>query len=576
MAGAFLYLVVCSVRNRIRVRLRRLREPRYLVGLVAGLAYMAFVLSRYAGEIGRSPGRRPDPPVPGADFGGVLGAIGAVGLFVTTALAWVLPGTGRPALTFSRAEVQWLFTAPIARRTILHYKILRSLAGALIGSAIVTLVFRPGRVAAGWTFFLGTIVLMATVNLHLTGIAMRRQSLRAHGRAGWARQWLPLAVVAVAAAALGGAVAAHWPTLIAASGPAALFAEVQRTAASWPARLVLWPFGTLVRLPLSVGAAEFLAVLPMAGGLLALNYVWVLRSDVAFEEAAARDATDRAAPGRTWIVPAEIRRREPPFELGRTGRPEVALLWKNLILAGRYATWGVVWRILPVALILAFVVAQSARTVADALAVVCAIGVIGTVFIGPQIVRNDLRQDLTAIATLKAWPLSGATILRGEVLAPTVLLTAVAWTLAAVAVALSIRVTFGTDLSTAARLSYGAAAMVVAPGLILAQVVVQNGLAVLFPAWVDLGGAKTRGMDVMGQRLLVAGALFIAVGIALLPAVVAAGVVQWSIALISGRVLVLIPAAIATAVLVAECAAVLQLLGRVMDRTDLTAIPAEE
>ena len=39
---ASLYIIVCSARNRARVRLRRLREPRYLIGAIVGVAYIYF------------------------------------------------------------------------------------------------------------------------------------------------------------------------------------------------------------------------------------------------------------------------------------------------------------------------------------------------------------------------------------------------------------------------------------------------------------------------------------------------------------------------------------------------------
>src|SRR5438105_3772526 len=42
MFTASLYIIVCSTRNRMRVRLRRLREPRYLVGAFVGAAYVYF------------------------------------------------------------------------------------------------------------------------------------------------------------------------------------------------------------------------------------------------------------------------------------------------------------------------------------------------------------------------------------------------------------------------------------------------------------------------------------------------------------------------------------------------------
>ena len=42
MIAASFYIIVCGARNRLRVRLRRLREPRYLIGAIVGVAYIYF------------------------------------------------------------------------------------------------------------------------------------------------------------------------------------------------------------------------------------------------------------------------------------------------------------------------------------------------------------------------------------------------------------------------------------------------------------------------------------------------------------------------------------------------------
>ena len=66
--GASLYIIVCSARNRVRLRLRRLREPRYLLGAMAGSAYLYFSIfrfgrpSRFGGvPLGRGAARRGRP-----------------------------------------------------------------------------------------------------------------------------------------------------------------------------------------------------------------------------------------------------------------------------------------------------------------------------------------------------------------------------------------------------------------------------------------------------------------------------------------------------------------------------------
>ena len=51
MLSASLFIITHSARNRLRLRLRRLREPRYLIGAVAGALYFYFtVFARLRGR----------------------------------------------------------------------------------------------------------------------------------------------------------------------------------------------------------------------------------------------------------------------------------------------------------------------------------------------------------------------------------------------------------------------------------------------------------------------------------------------------------------------------------------------
>ena len=42
MIGALIYLQVQSIKNRLRMRLRRLKKPKYLAGAAVGGAYFYF------------------------------------------------------------------------------------------------------------------------------------------------------------------------------------------------------------------------------------------------------------------------------------------------------------------------------------------------------------------------------------------------------------------------------------------------------------------------------------------------------------------------------------------------------
>src|SRR6186713_759854 len=102
MVGASLYIAVCSTRNRIRMRLRRLREPRYLVGAILGAFYLffVFVLPRWAARR-----RGPRGFGDGAAFDEAGLAFGSTGLLLLAAVSWILPASSN-LLTFTEAETE--------------------------------------------------------------------------------------------------------------------------------------------------------------------------------------------------------------------------------------------------------------------------------------------------------------------------------------------------------------------------------------------------------------------------------------------------------------------------------------
>ncbi len=157
-----------------------------------------------------------------------------------------------------------------------------------------------------------------------------------------------------------------------------------------------------------------------------------------------------------------------PFALAPTGRLETAIVWKNLIMVGRYASLRTLARLAPMVISLGLMASFASRRngIATVAAVFCLVLVAITVVIGPMIARNDLRRDLGNLAMLKAWPLSGATLLRGEILAPAVMVTSIAWLfiLGAASLAGNLRVGFLQPLIQD-RLSYMMAALLLAPGI---------------------------------------------------------------------------------------------------------------
>jgi hypothetical protein len=526
-------------------------------------------------------------------FNGPTGALAALGhaglaqlvaacmLFVAVALAWLWPSRRTPALAFTRADVQFLFTAPIPRHRLVRYKVLRSQFGALFGSAVITLFLRPGSFAQAWTYFIGLGLVMAALNLHLTGISLT--SHPASKGARLARRIVPPVVALVVAAIVTRDLTTHWAEIAnAAAGSENKGAAITRIAGSGLTGVVLWPFGAIARLPLADSARSFVVALPWTLLAIALNYVWVLYADVPFEEASA-ELADKIARVRKEGIKA-LRKPRPvvstPFRLAASGPLETAILWKNLISMGRFFSSTMLLRLLPA--LVSFGVAVSFGVTrsqgggsdkAETLAVFSLMAAAFTLVLGPQMARADLRQDLPNLSVLRTWPLRGATLVRGEVLAPAVVLVSIAWTallLAAIFAKLG-----AADAQIDHPWSMLTAAIAVTPGIILLQLLVQNALAVTFPSWVSVGPARG-GVDVMGQRMVTMAVSILGLALALLPALLAAGSLAFAFRLLTGRVPIVLPGVTAAIVLLAEAFLGSELIGQILDRTDVNALdPAE-
>ena len=571
MTSAFVYLVACSFRNRVRSRIRRLRQPRYLAGLVVGVLYLYLIFLR--------PSSRSAAP----DIGGGLAQFPAaamqaamsVVLFIAVAAAWLVP-TKRGAIDFTRSEVQFLFTAPVTRRQLIHYKLLRGQLGALLSSLIFTLLMRPGNGLTALRVMLGLWITLGLVNLHLMGVGLSRASLIEHGASGRRRFGIPALIVAGAVVTLLWAVAANWAALEALDSGREVFRELVRLATTGIAGVILWPFRSAVALTLASSPGQFGWAFGVVAALFVLNYIWVVRSDTAFEEASAEMAEKRVRdPLRAQ--PKVGKRPKTPFRLAPRGRIETAILWKNLILVSRYVSVATFVRLLPLVIIFGIAFSQSGRAgLAEMMGFFALTLIVMLVLMGPMLARNDLRQDLSNLAVLKTWPVAGRTLLRGEVLAPTVLLSVVVLILIVAAASLLTPTLMKAGVSWSDQLAYIVSAILVAPALILGQVVLQNAIAVLLPAWAGLGSSRSRGIDAMGQRILLTFGTFVGLMIGLIPAALIAGGIGVTLYAITDRVMILIPALASAVVVLAECWVATELLGLVLDRTDVSAIEAEE
>jgi ABC-2 type transport system permease protein len=562
----FLFLTLCSIRNRLIRRLRRLREPRYIAGLVAGLVYLYWAILRNQLRAARRGGfflfdRGESGTIQ------VVIVVAAVFLWLVTLVAWFWP-SGEPPIKFTAAEVQFFYPAPLRRRQILHYKLLRSQIGVVVG-VLAAAIFSGAATAAfagRWTFLVGGLITFSVLRLHLVGIALARRGLR--GQAGVpGRAWVPPAIMAVLSGLILGPVVVHareWWGL----GPVDAASRLLELARSQPAATGLWPFIAVIAPALASPGRAFLLAAGPALALLGLSYWWVLQSDAVLEEAAVASEKQQVRSGRRLPAPVA---REAPFRLAPHGLPEFALLWKNLILLGRYASPRMVLRMLLPIVVLSLVLGTRGGAALPSIALVFA-GFF--TLLGPYTMRNDLRHDMPRLAILKSWPVSGHSIVVGEMLAPWVVLSVLAWTSLAVALAASGGLHWSWA-SAADRAVLAVACALTAPALIGTQLLIQNSAVVLFPGWIPTGGTRARGIEGMGQQMLMLAGTLFALLVGVLPAAAVAGLVGAVLYALVG-VPGLLPAGVVfVGVLAAEAVLLVVFLGHLLERTEPAQVEGE-
>jgi ABC-2 type transport system permease protein len=576
MISALLYLQWFSLRNQTVARIKRLRQPKYLLGAIVGGLYFYFYFVRHLFSGSRPAGQAPFLAAPENLL--LLEGIGATVLFILTVLAWLIPHQ-RAALTFSEAEVAFLFPAPISRRDLIHYKLLRSQAAILFTILILTLLSNQlgGR---AWIHALGWWIAISTLTLHSLGASFARTQLLDRGITNTQRRLVVLALATAAVAAV-----LFWAR---GSLPGLDLTHIDDLASlkSWaisvfgagPAPYVLFPFKILVKPYLAADAPSFAKTIAPALLLMGLHYRWVIRANVAFEEAsvdASRKLAERIAAVRSgnWqAARTKTKPSRPPFRLKSTGAPFVALFWKNLISA-RQAFSARMWITLAI-VVVAIGIGSGGATGKTGLLTVAGAGAAGfavwMLLIGPQLFRQDLRQDLVNADLLKLYPLKGWEILLGEILAPASVMTLIQWLL--LAVSLGFLVAGGqTPLSWPNLFAVALGIALVLPGLNLISIQIPNAAVLLFPAWFQPGKENVQGIEATGQRLILFLGQCLVFVAALIPAGAGAVLIYWLTMSRFGIGLgFLAGAVVAVVILAAEAALTIRLLGSVFERFDLS------
>lgn len=490
--GALWYLTRCRFRNWLRSFRRRATRPRYLVVYLLGVAYVGLV---FVGPLHISPAS--------ARTSGQAVDILAV-LFTLNALRWWLTERDRGPLAFTAAEVTFLFPAPLTRQQLIRFKLARIQVILLISALISSLLARRGGLGTtpGLLRAISFWVCYGTLYLHRLAAALTRATLAERGSVGLGRRAVLIVVTAAAIAIPSLFALQEWPVLSLAwkLGLPTFLRSLGQLIDLPVVAALLWPVRILLRPTVAPDFASWVMAILPAAAFLIVHLVWVTVADHRFEEAAIEASSRRAQrlAGRPEGDGLSIRRGLP---LPHRASPAVAVAWKNIQAQLRNFSRPTILALgVPVVGTLVFTVMYPAGSLREVIGWFALFWAAFLVLIGPQWVRYDLRRDLARIDLLRSYPVSGRSIVTGEIAASAAIITTYQFLLLALGV-WGIWSLEETGLSPSLLLGGAAGLGLILPVLNWLAVGIQNAGALIYPEWVRRG-ARAPGIETTGQNVI--------------------------------------------------------------------------
>jgi ABC-2 type transport system permease protein len=520
VSRALAELLLRSLRGRFLRWARQLKQPRYLIAFLAGLAYFGLMLGPRVLTSGFGGPRKLVSlryhPAEAAGYLEPLSLVTGFGVALVLSLVWLF-ASAKPSLPLTEAEVHLLLPAPLTRRQVFTFALVRAQVGILVGSFFLALftsgghpVDRMMRWAAAWGLF-------SLFDLHNRGVQLWKARNRELPAARAAlRRALALAVALGFWGALGVFFWRAWTAVggweaFTSGGLETHFKELVLRLRAGPFDEFLYPFSRLTA-PM-LGAYAWSSALVLAVALWG-HWEWVVRSAARFEDATVERARRQAARGarrRPGYERSSVRSRErQPFALRAGGPPEMAIYWKNLLAVSRSPMRQRFAWVAGIGAV-AFALTHYFHPPAGVYYSLTMAGAVVTgVFpvLAGLMMRNDLRSDLLNLEILRPWPIRGWRLVAAELLAPaTSALQMVAVGLVLLTVGLLGPP--GRAIFPAAVLPSPAAiplllvsAVLLAVPITLTSVAVHNVAVLALPSWIPLGPQRRRGAALTGQQML--------------------------------------------------------------------------
>lgn len=512
MIGTFLRVAFLTLKNRTWQRVRRLREPRYLIGAIAGAAYFWFLIFRRASGAGNGKLLL----LKTMSISPVIAEFASVIVLVIMILAWALPGDSG-GLEFSESEIAFLFPAPLRRRDLILYKILRAQPQALFSALVMTVI--------GWWrqgLFVGVYVTISVLSIYFMFVSLGRARLKLAG-IGFLSRLLGVAAILAAPVWL-----ARFETRNIS------FAGVKTGQDLFKLMKVPFQIPAIVKVILFIPHLFASAAIPSSLTSLAVSSLGVIALGVAFfymaaamnvsfEEASIAASQKRAtrrdrARGQRSGSFVMFRRAPAPFRLQETGPAEVAFIWKNLIALMRNSIGWVGGFVTMMTFMagIAIWLHQPGIYMALGFMLLCLAGAFP--LISPTIFANDLRLDMSRIEVLKSYPITGERLVAAEIAAPLVVISILEIlfaTMASVLIGVSGEVTKLT--SFVATPQFIVTVLLLTIPVCAVQLLIRNAMPVLFPAWAMRSKDEPRGFVMTGQRLVMLAGNLLVLTVALIP-----------------------------------------------------------
>ena len=483
---AVLYYLGCTARNRVLGILRRMRQPKYLIGVIAILAYFYFFFIRNSFGKGTLDGVEQRQM---AEAGFALMAL------LQISSGWLMQGRG---IAFRESEVQFFFPRPFSRFQLLMFKWLVGIGAQLFSAVILATLFARGDAFRLHYFVIGFILFQAVLSAHSLLFTLCRSQFKTRAR------FLPGIALLVSVPVC--AVFA-WETTGGEMGIPELIKFTNTTPISYildPLRFLAAPI--VAQTPIAFAKASVIPLVLLLVHLLAIRLANLSFEDEALKLAAKiQDVKRSGLRGLRSKKKLVIAKPGSPWPLAPVGQDWIALVWKNVISISRISR-QTIFRILGVIFILAYVVSTRGGDIWGGKGAtrvgLLLIAVLGYVSVlGPALLRVDLRIDIPHFDVLKSMPIRARSLIFGEVMGTVTVLWLVQLVVCVVA-AIFLTEEDGEVLNWSVKAPLLGAVLFFLLSFDFLILTGENLLALWMPGFVRLGRGAKPSLDQMGPYIV--------------------------------------------------------------------------